>query len=104
MFPAVRIPGKKIYFMAEVGPAVGDLRATAFEFKCDHGLQRMTDVGLSGAIEDWNQARIHRICLPRIDHPAALGVCVYRNSAHQESILEMRQIRMQRVLGHRYPL
>jgi hypothetical protein len=63
--------------MAEVGPDVGDLRATAFEVKCDHGLQRVTDVGLFGAIED------------QIDHPAALGICVDPNRADQESILEI---------------
>ncbi len=83
---------------------IGDLVAAPFQLEHHGGLERSAVVRPAAALEECDQPRIHWIGLAGIHHPLPLGGAVHGHRTHEEGILEVRQVVVQRVLADRHPL
>src|SRR5439155_12290543 len=104
LFASVRILGQEIDLVTTCCADVGDLRTAPLQLQQYAGFQRVAEIGPARAVVYRNQAGIDGIDLARVHHAATFRVDGDGKRADQKRILQITEVRVQRVLGHRNPL
>ena len=96
---AVRIPGQKIYLISSLGADVSEFGATSFQQNAS--LKGVPQIGPSRPVKDRNQCRVDRVDLARVHHSSSSRGCGNGHCTDQKCVLQITQICMKCILGHR---